>query len=120
MGRARRDAGARHPEGAAGELLPVAARGNVDGASGRGGGGAGGVGPRVSNRKVDELERAPGLEGISKLEVSRVCATLDAEVEAFRTRPISGEHPYLWIDATYHKVHQDGRGIADGGRRRDG
>ena len=54
------------------------------------------------------------------MEVSRVCATLDAEVEAFRTRPISGEHPYLWIDATYHKVHQDGRGIADGDRRRDG
>lgn len=63
----------------------------------------------VSTRKVDDLMRALGLEGISKSEVSRVCAALDAEVEAFRTRPISGEHPYVWIDATYHKVRQDGR-----------
>ena len=63
----------------------------------------------VSTRKVVELMRALGLEGISKSEVSRVCGTLDAEVEAFRTRPISGEHPYVWIDATYHKVRQDGR-----------
>jgi len=66
----------------------------------------------VSTRKVDELMRALGLEGISKSEVSRVCGTLDAEVEAFRTRPISGEHPYVWIDATYHKVRQDGRVIS--------
>jgi len=63
----------------------------------------------VSTRKVDDLMRALGLEGISKSEVSRVCGALDAEVEAFRTRPITGEHPYLWIDATYHKVRQDGR-----------
>jgi putative transposase len=66
----------------------------------------------VSTRKVDELMRALGLEGISKSEVSRVCGTLDAEVEAFRTRPISSEHPYVWIDATYHKVRQDGRVIS--------
>lgn len=63
----------------------------------------------VSTRKVDDLMRALGLEGISKSEVSRVCGALDAEVEAFRTRPITGEHPYIWIDATYHKVRQDGR-----------
>ena len=66
----------------------------------------------VSTRKVDDLMRALGLEGISKSEVSRVCGALDAEVEAFRTRPITGEHPYVWIDATYHKVRQDGRVIA--------
>lgn len=66
----------------------------------------------VSTRKVDGLMQALGLEGISKSEVSRVCGALDAEVEAFRTRPITGEHPYLWIDATYHKVRQDGRVIA--------
>ncbi len=63
----------------------------------------------VSTRKVDDLMRALGLEGISRSEVSRLCAALDAEVEAFRTRPLTGEHPYLWIDATYHKVRQDGR-----------
>jgi putative transposase len=66
----------------------------------------------VSTRKVDGLMRALGLEGISKSEVSRVCGALDAEVEAFRTRAITGEHPYVWIDATYHKVRQDGRVIA--------
>jgi transposase-like protein len=66
----------------------------------------------VSTRKVDELVRALGLEGISKSEVSRMCGALDAEVEAFRTRAITGEHPYIWIDATYHKVRQDGRVIS--------
>jgi putative transposase len=63
----------------------------------------------VSTRKVDDLLKALGLDGMSKSEVSRICAELDAEVEAFRTRAIAGEHPYLWIDATYHKVRQDGR-----------
>jgi putative transposase len=58
----------------------------------------------VSTRNVDERMRARGLEGISKSEGSRVCAALDAEVDAFRTRPITGEHPYVWLDATYHKV----------------
>jgi putative transposase len=63
----------------------------------------------VSTRKVDDLLKALGLDGVSKSEVSRVCAELDGEVEAFRARALSGEHPYLWIDATYHKVRQDGR-----------
>jgi transposase-like protein len=63
----------------------------------------------VSTRKVDDLLRALGLDGMSKSEVSRVCAELDAAVEAFRSRGLEGEHPYVWIDATYHKVRQDGR-----------
>ena len=63
----------------------------------------------VSTRKVDDLLRALGLDGMSKSEVSRVCAELDASVEAFRSRGLEGEHPYVWIDATYHKVRQDGR-----------
>jgi len=63
----------------------------------------------VSTRKVDDLLRALGLDGMSKSEVSRVCAELDAGVEAFRSRGLEGEHPYVWIDATYHKVRQDGR-----------
>src|SRR6266540_1917715 len=48
--------------------------------------------------------RALGMEGISRSEASRICKALDAEVEAFRTRAIEGEHPYLWLDATFHKV----------------
>lgn len=62
----------------------------------------------VSTRKVDDLLKALGLDGISKSEVSRICGELDPHVEAFRLRPLSGEHPYLWVDATYHKVRVDG------------
>lgn len=51
--------------------------------------------------------RALGLEGVSKSEVSRICGELDPPIEAFRTRPLSGEHPYVWLDATYHKVRVD-------------
>ena len=63
----------------------------------------------VSTRKVDELVRVLGVDGISKSEVSRICAELDTAVEAFRARPLTGEYPYVWVDATYHKVRVDGR-----------
>jgi len=66
----------------------------------------------VSTRKVDDLVKALGLDGISKSEVSRICAELDPVVEAFRTRPLTGEHPYVWLDATYHKVRIDGRVVS--------
>ncbi|MBX5476888.1 MAG: IS256 family transposase [Clostridia bacterium] len=62
----------------------------------------------VSTRKVDELVQAMGLEGVSKSEVSRLCAELDQMVEAFRNRPL-GCFPYVWLDATYLKVREDGR-----------
>ena len=62
----------------------------------------------VSTRKVDELMKALGLDGVSKSEVSRICGELDPLVDAFRTRPLVGEHPYVWVDATYHKVRVDG------------
>lgn len=53
----------------------------------------------VSTPKVDDLVRALDIDGISKSEVSRICKSLDEEVKAFLTRPIEGEHPYLWLDA---------------------
>jgi transposase-like protein len=56
--------------------------------------------------------KALGLDGISKSEVSRICAELDPVVEAFRTRPLTGEYPYLWVDATYHKVRVEGRVVS--------
>jgi len=67
----------------------------------------------VSTRRVDDLVRALGIEGISKSEVSRICTALDSEVERFRTRPL-GELacPYLWLDATYLKVREAGRVVA--------
>ena len=61
----------------------------------------------VSTRKVEDLVQAMGLEGISKSEVSRICARLDGQVEAFRGRPLVGRYPYLWLDATYEKVRDD-------------
>jgi transposase-like protein len=66
----------------------------------------------VSTRRVDELVKALGMEGISKSQVSRLCQTLDQEVERFRTRPLLGHYPYLWLDATFVKVRQQGRVVA--------
>ena len=64
----------------------------------------------VSTRRVDDLVRALGIEGISKSEVCRICAALDAEVEAFRSRPLAGTaDPYQWLDPTYLKVREAGR-----------
>ena len=63
----------------------------------------------VSTRSVDELVKAMGMSGISKSQVSRLCAEIDERVNAFLTRPIEGDWPYLWIDATYMKVREAGR-----------
>ena len=63
----------------------------------------------VSTRRVDDLVKALGLDGISKSQVSRLCAELDAEVERFRTRRLDGEYPYVWLDATFLKVRRDHR-----------
>jgi transposase-like protein len=60
----------------------------------------------VSTRKVD-LESL-GLR-ISKSEVSRICAGLDEQVDAFRNRPLEGRFPYLWLDAKVEKVRDSGR-----------
>jgi len=83
----------------------------------------------VSTRRVEDLVDALGIASISKSEVSRICAALDTEVEAFRSRPL-GEttYPYLWLDASYVKVREGGRvvsmaalvatGVAQTGERR--
>jgi transposase-like protein len=78
---------------------------------------------------VEDLVDALGIASISRSEVSRICAALDAEVEAFRSRPLGDEaYPYLWLDATYVKVREGGRvvsmaalvatGVAHSGERR--
>ena len=66
----------------------------------------------VSTRRVDDLVQALGLQGISKSQVSRLCEALDAEVERFRTRKLDGPYPYVWLDATFLKVRQDGRVVS--------
>jgi putative transposase len=63
----------------------------------------------VSTRSVDELVKAMGMSGISKSQVSRLCTEIDERVHAFLQRPIEGDWPYLWIDATYLKVREAGR-----------
>ena len=64
----------------------------------------------VSTRRVDELVQTLGLTGISKSQVSVLCQELDAEVERFRTRPLSeASYPYVWLDATFVKARTNGR-----------
>jgi len=63
----------------------------------------------VSTRRVDDLVQAMGLTGISKSPVSKLCQDIDERVTAFLERPIEGEWPYLWLDATYLKVREGGR-----------
>jgi putative transposase len=58
---------------------------------------------------VDDLVRAMGMEGVSKSQVSRLCAEIDERVRDFLARPIEGDWPYLWLDATYVKVREAGR-----------
>ena len=66
----------------------------------------------VSTRSVDDLVKAMGLSGVSKSQVSRLCEEIDERVQAFLNRPIEGDWPYLWIDATYVKVRQAGRVVS--------
>lgn len=61
----------------------------------------------VSTRKVDQLLQSLGLTGIDKSQVSRICKALDEPVRAFRERALTGEYPYVWLDATYLKVRQN-------------
>ena len=63
----------------------------------------------VSTRRVDDLVQAMGLTGISKSTVSKLCKEIDERVRDFLERPLAGEWPYLWLDATYLKVRQGGR-----------
>ena len=75
----------------------------------------------VSTRSVDDLVQAMGMSGISKSQVSRLCQDIDTRVQAFLTRPLEGDWPYLWLDATYVKVRaggpdRPGRGDHRGGR----
>jgi putative transposase len=64
----------------------------------------------VSTRRVDDVARSMGLEGISKSQVSRICAELDELVAAWRSRPLdTGPYPFVWVDALAMKVREGGR-----------
>jgi putative transposase len=63
----------------------------------------------VSTRSVDDLVKAMGMSGISKSQVSRLCGEIDDKIATFLNRPLEGDWPYIWLDATYLKVRRDGR-----------
>jgi len=63
----------------------------------------------VSTRSVDDLVRAMGGTGVSKSQVSRLCEEIDERVKAFLDRPLEGDWPYVWLDATYVKVRRNHR-----------
>jgi transposase-like protein len=63
----------------------------------------------ISTRSVDDLVKAMGMTGISKSQVSRLCVEIDGKINTFLNRPLEGEWPYIWLDATYLKQRQDGR-----------
>ncbi len=74
-----------------------------------------GLDPRVrgiSTCSVDDLVRAMGCSSVSKSQVSRLCANIDERVQAFLQRLIEGDRPYVWFDATYVKLRQNGRIIS--------
>jgi putative transposase len=66
----------------------------------------------ISTRSALDLVKAMGLTGVSKSQVSRLCEEIDERVKAFLDRPMEGDWPYLWIDATYVKVRQNGRVVS--------
>jgi putative transposase len=63
----------------------------------------------VSTRSVDELVKAMGMTGISKSQVSRLCEEIDGKIATFLNRPLEGDWPYVWLDATYVKARRNGR-----------
>jgi putative transposase len=64
----------------------------------------------VSTRRVDDVARSMGLEGLSKSQVSRICGELDEVVDAWRNRPLdAGPYGFVWVDALSMKVREGGR-----------
>jgi len=68
----------------------------------------------VSRRKVVDLVKSLGIGGISSSQVSRICKVLDTQVEAFRSRALEGQYPYVGLNAAYHKIKELGRVVCHG------
>jgi len=69
----------------------------------------------VSTRSVDDLVKVNGMSGTSKSQVSRVCEEIDARVKAFLSRPIEGDWPHLWIDASLREGEAERADCVGGG-----
>jgi putative transposase len=63
----------------------------------------------VSTRKIERVLQELGVERMSKSQVSVLCAELDAQVKAFRERPLTSAYPYVMFDALYVSIREDGR-----------
>ena len=75
----------------------------------------------VSTRRVDDLVKALGCEGISKSQVSRICVEFDGVVDSFLGRPLDGgPYCYVWLDAMSQKVREEGRIVNVSVARRGG
>ena len=109
MGNASGEGGASHPQASQGQLLPGFSRAAPTGREGHRGRDAGSLRPG----RLDPLGRRTGpgygQDGISKSQVSRLCEEIDEKVKPFLGRPIEGDWPYVWLDATYVKVRRAGR-----------
>jgi transposase-like protein len=67
----------------------------------------------VSTRRVDDLVKSMGIDGMSKSQVSELAKNLDVKVAEFRNRPLdAGPYTYLWLDALFHKVREGGRVVS--------
>lgn len=72
----------------------------------------------ISTRAVDDLVKAMGMTGISKNQVSRLCVEIDGNISTFLERPIEGDWPYVWLDATYGQTGAARGGLGTQPRRR--
>ena len=65
----------------------------------------------ISTRAVDDLVKAMGMTGISKSQVSRLCAEIDGKISTFLERPIEGDWPYVWLERRPHVFGQVGKAV---------
>ena len=104
------DDGTAHPQDPGGELLPHPAGAQATHREGAAGGDPASLRGGVSTRRVDDLIKSLGCDGISKSQVSRICRDLDQVVETFLVRPLdAGPYPYVWLHALTQKVREGGR-----------
>ena len=109
LGDAGRNGGAAHPQASQGLLLSELPRAAPDGREGADRSDPGSLHPRCLHPLGGRSRRAMGATGVSKSQVSRLCEEIDARVKAFLDRPLEGDWPYVWLDATSVKVRRNHR-----------
>ena len=101
------------PQAPQGQLPARRCSSPAGGPSRRWSGGLPGLRRGVSTRRVDDLVRSMGIDGMSKSQVSELAKNLDEQVAEFRNRPLdAGPYTYVWLDALFHKVREGGRVVS--------